>query len=202
MTLRIEQVISRVPEQTQTTRLSKTAIAHFAENGEFQRMSDERIIFKGNPSPVSIFGTLVLGGVLFVALSVGLVYFWKDLPQGIVRQIVFWLPLLPLLFLVGKWIGLSFISYEVTSERVKVIRGILSKRTDELELYRVKDTSLIEPFVFRLFSAGNISFVTADASTPALELSAIKNAKEVREQLRICIEECRTRKHAGIVELE
>ena len=165
-------------------------------------MAEERIIFKGNPSVVAIFGSLVLCFVLFVGFSIGLIYFWKEFPQGTLRQILFWVPLIPLLIFLCKWIGLSFLSYEITSERVKVIKGILSKRTDELELYRVKDTSLVEPFIYRMFSAGNIVIVTNDASTPTIELSAIKNAKEIREQLRASIEECRTRKRAGIVELE
>ncbi len=165
-------------------------------------MADERIIFKGNPSAVSILGSLVLCVVLFLGGSIALVYFWKQLPEGIARQIIFWLPLIPLLFLLGKWAALKFVSYEVTSERVKTVKGILSKRTDELELYRVKDTSLIEPFIYRMFGVGNISIITGDDTTPQLELKAIKNAKEVREQLRASIEECRTRKRAGIVELE
>jgi uncharacterized membrane protein YdbT with pleckstrin-like domain len=165
-------------------------------------MADERIIFKGNPSVVAIFGTLVLSVILFVVLSAGLIYYWKEFPQGTLRHVLFWVPLIPLLVFLCKWIALSFTAYEITSERVKVIKGILSKRTDELELYRVKDTSLVEPFIYRMFSAGNIVIVTGDATTPQFELKAIKNAKEVREQLRASIEECRTRKRAGIVELE
>jgi uncharacterized membrane protein YdbT with pleckstrin-like domain len=165
-------------------------------------MADERIIFKGNPSPVAILGTLVLSAILFVGLSVGLVLFWKYIAPGTLRQIVFWLPAIPLLVFMFRWIALNFLTYEITSERVKVIKGIFSKRTDELELYRVKDTSLVEPFVYRMFSVGNIVVVTNDASTPTLELRAVKNAKEIREQLRASVEECRTRKRTGLVELE
>jgi uncharacterized membrane protein YdbT with pleckstrin-like domain len=165
-------------------------------------MADEQIIFKGNPSPVSIFGSLVLSFIAFAGLSAGLIHFWTQFPQGTLRHLLFWVPLIPLLFFFGKWMALNFITYEITSERIKVIKGIFSKRTDELELYRVKDTSLVEPFIYRMFSAGNIVIVTNDASTPTVELRAIKNAKEVREQLRASVEECRARKRAGIVELE
>ena len=165
-------------------------------------MADERIIFQGNPSPVSILGSLVSCVLLFLALSIGLVYFWKEFTPGLVRQLIFWLPIVPLLYLLGKWIALKFISYEITSERIKVTKGIISKRTDELELYRVKDTSLIEPFIYRMFSVGNIFLITGDDTTPQLELTAIPNAKGIREQLRVSIEECRTRKRAGIMELE
>ena len=165
-------------------------------------MADERIIFKGNPSIISILGTLILCVVLFLTGSIGLVVYWNQLPKGIGRQIIFWLPIVPMLFLLGKWIVLKFVEYEITSERVKTIKGILSKRTDELELYRVKDTALIEPFVYRMFGVGNILIITGDDTTPQLELKAIKNAKEIREQLRASVEECRNRKRAGIVELE
>lgn len=165
-------------------------------------MADEQTIFKGNPSPVAILGTLVLCAILFIGFSVGLVVFWKELAPGALRKIVFWLPLIPLIIFFFKWIALNFLTYEITSERIKVIKGILGKRTDELELYRVKDTSLIEPFVYRMFGVGNISVITNDATTPALELRAIKNAKDVREKLRASIEECRARKRTGLVELE
>ncbi len=165
-------------------------------------MADERIIFKGNPSPVAILGSLVLSVILFIGLSVGLISFWQKIPEGAARHVLFWVPLVPLLFSLGKWVGLKFHGYEITTERVKIIKGILAKRTDELELYRVKDTSLIEPFIYRMFSVGNISIVTGDQTTPNLELKAVKNAREIREHLRTSIEECRTRKRAGIVELE
>ena len=165
-------------------------------------MADERIVFKGNPSPVAILGSLVLGVFALVAIFAGLIYFRERIPTSNLRYVFYLLPLVPLLIYSGKWMALKFVSYEVTSERIRVIRGIFSKRTDELELYRVKDTALIEPFIFRLFAVGNILVVTNDASTPGLELHAIKNAREVREQIRTSIEECRTRKRAGIVELE
>lgn len=165
-------------------------------------MADERIIFKGNPSTVSILGSLVLCVILFLGGSIALILFWNKISPGPLRQVVFWLPLIPLLFLIVKWTALKFLSYEITSERIKIIKGFLSKRTDELELYRAKDTSLVEPFLYRMFSVGNIVVITNDASTPSVELRAIKNAKEIREQLRASIEECRVRKRAGIVELE
>ena len=165
-------------------------------------MADERVIFEGNPSIVSILGRVILCVGLFLGGSIALVVFWNQLPVGISRQIIFWLPLIPMIFLVARWISLKLVAYEITSERIKTIRGLLSKRTDELELYRVKDTSLVEPFVYRMFGVGNIVIITGDDTTPQLELRAIKGARDVREQLRASIEECRNRKRAGIVELE
>lgn len=165
-------------------------------------MAEERIIFRGNPSSVSVLGSLVLNALGLLAICGGLVYFRDQLPNTNARIVWYLLPLIPLVIFIGKLIGLRFVAYEITSERVKVIRGIFSKRTDELELYRVKDTSLVEPFVYRLFSVGNIVIATNDVSTPAVELCAIRSANQVREQLRASIEECRLRKRTGIIEVE
>ena len=79
--------------------------------------------------------------------------------------------------------------FEVTNERVRWRRGLVTKRTDELELYRVMDVSLVEPFLLRLVGAGNIEVTSADASTPRLTLPAVKGAAELREHLRNAIEE-------------
>ncbi|MEO7677491.1 MAG: PH domain-containing protein [Verrucomicrobiota bacterium] len=165
-------------------------------------MAEERIIYKGNPSAVAIFGSLVLSVLLFLGIAAGLIHFRNQFPQTNVRYGIYALLLIPLFIVLSRWSMLKFITYEITSERIKLTKGLFSKRTDELELYRVKDTSLIEPFFYRMFSVGNISIVTGDATTPALELRAVKNAKEIREQLRACVEECRGRKRTGIVELE
>jgi hypothetical protein len=170
-------------------------------------MAYERTIFKGNPSVMAILGTVILCAILFIAASSAVVIFWKDIPDGIARRAIFWLPVVPLLFGMAKWIGLSFLTYEITTERIKVIRGLVTKRTDQFELYRVKDASLVDlkwfiiggPFMYRISSVGNIFVVTNDAITPTIELRAIKNAKEIREQLQASIEECHTRKRTGLV---
>jgi uncharacterized membrane protein YdbT with pleckstrin-like domain len=109
---------------------------------------------------------------------------------------------LPLLFALWKFIILRSVHYELTSERVRRRQGILSKRTDELELYRVKDVTVLEPFWQRLFGLGNIVVTTNDASTPTLTMAALPSAAKTREALRNAIESCRDRKRVRIAELE
>lgn len=160
------------------------------------------MVFRGHPSIATVFGSLFLSIVLLVAIAVGLSFFWNSLPTGNMRYAACALFLIPLLILLSKVVQLKLLLYEITSERIKVTHGLLTRRTDELELYRVKDTSLIEPFFYRLFSAANIFIATNDASTPKLELRGVKNAKDVREQLRQSVEECRMRKGAQVREME
>jgi uncharacterized membrane protein YdbT with pleckstrin-like domain len=101
-----------------------------------------------------------------------------------------------------KWLELKCRVYEVTTERIRVSRGIFSKRTEEMELYRVKDLTLIEPFFFRLFGLGSVIITTNDASTPMLTIHAVKRVKELREDLRQAVELCRDKKRVRLAELE
>jgi uncharacterized membrane protein YdbT with pleckstrin-like domain len=112
-----------------------------------------------------------------------------------------WL-IVPIFYALVKWIQLRSRQYEITTQRVRVRQGVFSKRTDELELYRVKDSTVLEPFWQRLFGVGNIVITTNDASTPSLTLEALPNATDIREKLRSAIEECRDRKRVRIAELE
>lgn len=145
---------------------------------------------------------MVVGVLLFVAIGLGLFFGWSKLPDSPIRFALLGLLLIPVIIVVSKVVLLKFLIYELTSERIKITRGILSRRTDELELYRVKDSSLVEPFLYRIFSVGNIVVLTNDATTPTIELKGIKNARDVREQLRQSVEECRVRKGAKVMEME
>lgn len=156
-------------------------------------MSDERTIFQGSPSQilnVDVFLGCGLGAVVLIALSILL--WWA---------FVLLLPV-PLGIAAWKWLELKCRVYEVTSERIRVSRGIFTRRTDELELYRVKDLTLIEPFFFRLFALGSVIITTNDASTPMLTIHAVKGVKELREELRRAVEACRDKKGVRLAELE
>jgi uncharacterized membrane protein YdbT with pleckstrin-like domain len=112
-----------------------------------------------------------------------------------------WL-VVPIIYAIVKWIQLRCRRYEITTQRVRIRQGVFSKRTDELELYRVKDSTVLEPFWQRMFGIGNIVITTNDTTTPTLTLEALPNAPETREKLRAAIEECRDRKRVRIAELE
>ena len=156
-------------------------------------MSDEKIIFQGSPSQVlnwAVFAGCLGGAIVLMVLS--FVVFWPCL---------FLLPI-PLSVAVWKWLEVKSRVFELTTERIKMSNGVLTRRTDELELYRVKDITLVEPFFLRLFGLGNITVTTNDASTPTLTIPAIKGVRELREELRKNVEVCRDKKRVRVAELE
>ena len=136
---------------------------------------EETIIWKGHPSHV------------------------KDLGFHVVCGLFAWL-VLPLGFMLWRFLTTKFTEYEITSERLRITKGVLSKRMDETELYRVKDTSIDQPFFLRLFKLANLELSSSDSSTPHVTLFAIADARVTRENLRGCIEKMRIKR--GVREID
>jgi len=63
--------------------------------------------------------------------------------------------------------------------------GVLTRRTDELELYRVKDITLVEPFFLRLFGLEqHYCYDQRCVHAGLSRIPAIKGVRELREELR------------------
>jgi uncharacterized membrane protein YdbT with pleckstrin-like domain len=101
-----------------------------------------------------------------------------------------------------QWLRLRCRVYELTSQRLRTSTGVLTRRTDELELYRVNDITFVEPFLLRMFGLGNIMLTTNDVSSPTIVLPAIRGARKLREDLRQNVEACRARKGVRVTEME
>ena len=157
-------------------------------------MNEEVVLFRGSPSILVRAGTFFIGLLLIAGFIAGAVFFQQPL-VAIGAGIV-------LIYLIAVMVLIRSQVFEVTSERVRWRRGILTKRTDEIELYRVMDASLVEPFLLRMVGAGNIELRSADATTPSLTLPAVKDAAELREKLRVSIENMRTKKGVRVTEFD
>lgn len=97
------------------------------------------------------------------------------------------------LWIIRWWVTRTTV-YELTNQRLRIRSGILTRRLDELELYRVKDYVLEQPLLLRLVGLGNLMLVTSDATTPTVALRAIAGVEEVRELLRNAVQTERDRK--------
>ena len=138
---------------------------------------EEKLIWKGNPSQWINFGTWILC-FLFVWLVIPLfIAIWKIL-------------------VVMNW------KWEITNQRINEEKGVFSKTTNELELYRVKDIKLEQPFLLRLVGLSNIQLTTSDRSHPHVLIPAIKNGKRLREDIRNAVEAIRDIKHVREVDFE
>lgn len=133
---------------------------------------------------------------------------WSASPSQILNLPVFLLCLLfcwlivPIFVAIWKWLVVRNIRYELTSERLRIRRGVLNKELDEIELYRVRDYKLEQPLALRIFSLGNITVTSTDLSHPVLTLRAVKDSERVRELIRGNVEACRSRKRVRAIDME
>jgi len=86
------------------------------------------------------------------------------------------------------WHGRPYLSigtrYELTNQRMRIYRGILGNRIEEIELIRIKDTKVKQHMGERMLNIGDVTIISADASTPETVLENVHDPIEVRELLR------------------
>ncbi|MBK9713526.1 MAG: PH domain-containing protein [Kouleothrix sp.] len=95
------------------------------------------------------------------------------------------------------WEGRPFLSlterYTVTSERVRIQRGLLGKDFEEIELIRLQDIDRGQSAGERLLNIGDISLRSADPSKPTAVLRNVGSPDEVHEIIRRAWLEARKR---------
>ncbi len=95
---------------------------------------------------------------------------------------IFTIATLGLYFLVVYLVRLST-RYTLTDQRLIKESGLLSKRIDEIELFRLKDSIVSQSFFQRLVGIGNIQVRSTDKSGN-FSMRYLPDATNKREQLR------------------
>lgn len=157
----------------------------------------ETTLWRGTPSQWTNFGTY-----LFCALLAGGIIYLKIAYTGQGSEYVLAGLAIPVLWALARWIGTATHRYEITTERIKLSTGLLSRQNSELELYRVRDYSVIEPFLLRMVGCGNIVLVSADRTSPQVVLRAVPRAAVLKDQIRTHTERMRRRRGVREVELD
>lgn len=104
----------------------------------------------------------------------------------------------------GAWLYWSAhcTEYKLTTERLIWTRGVFSRRQDQVELYRVRDVSMNQPFYLRLLGLGNVMVLSSDISTPNDHLLAVKQPRDVEELVRAAVEGNRNRRGIRAIDIE
>ena len=84
--------------------------------------------------------------------------------------------------------------YEITSQRVRIERGILSKTKDSLELFRIDHFDLHKPLGMRLVGHCLLHLRSSDASFATVILYGIPDLEKLADTLRECSLRERTRR--------
>jgi uncharacterized membrane protein YdbT with pleckstrin-like domain len=109
---------------------------------------------------------------------------------------------IPLIYALCRWLAVGARHYELTTERLLTSRGVFTRTTDSLELYRVKDMRIIQPFRLRLCGLENIQLITSEESTPIVIIDHIPSRLRLADKIREQVEACRVAKGTREVEME
>jgi hypothetical protein len=125
---------------------------------------------------------------------------WQGTP-GQIKNIGYFLACLltswlivPIALAGWRWLSTRMLRYELTSERLHVSGGVLNRHTDEVELYRIKDYIVDEPFLLRVCGRGNLMLPTSDRSDSIVRLIAVRQPQDVCNLIRDAVERCRVAK--------
>ena len=158
----------------------------------------ETLVWRGTPSQWTNFGVYFF----CLILAAGVVAAYLFIPQTPQQPLILLGLIVPFLWAVSRWIATRCQRYEITSERVKITTGLLSRRSSEIELYRVRDYTIVEPFWLRLVGCGDVVLVTADSSTPSFVLHAVPHATTLKDQIRTHTERMRQRRGVRSLEVD
>jgi len=133
----------------------------------------EELLWSGRPAVIRGFG-----GVLLAILTLGI-------------------------SVLVQWFRTRGVHYRITSERIVIERGILSKRLEQVALYRVVDYVVERPFGQRLMGTGNIVLEAMDKTTPEIRIDGIKtDVNALYERLRYATEQEKKRRGVRVLDVE
>ncbi len=127
---------------------------------------------------------------------------WQGRPSQWVNLGWFLLCVFPLLIPVAfwKWLVVRCMSYELTTERLRLRHGVLNRKVEQIELYRVRDYAIEQPLWLRPVGLSHVVLNTADQTNPVIRLRAVPGGEVLMDRIREAVEACRTRK--GVRDLE
>jgi uncharacterized membrane protein YdbT with pleckstrin-like domain len=166
------------------------------KRGKDAVVSEETTLWKGSPSQWLNLGPFVMALILIAAIVIGAVLSGPLLPFVLIGLII------PGIWMLWKYLTVRCQRYELTTERLKIVNGVINQHIDEVELYRVKDVLMVRPWWMRITGLATLHLETSDRSLPQLIVPAIQGGAELREQLRKQVEFQRDRKRVRETDFE
>jgi uncharacterized membrane protein YdbT with pleckstrin-like domain len=145
----------------------------------------ERVIFEGHPSWRSILG-FYIKGLVAVALLAALVGLVSRIAEDEVKEgwvAVAAVVALVVLLVIG-YLKRMATKYTITTTRLVIRRGILSRAEQHSRIERIQNTSTRQSVLQRLLRVGTVEFDTAAGEDDDLEFVGVANPHGVVEAIR------------------
>jgi uncharacterized membrane protein YdbT with pleckstrin-like domain len=170
-------------------RFCNTDLSAFAAAKEFETEKD---LFAGHPAVIYSIGQFV---PFLVAIAVAVAFGYFRVSIGIdigyvLLGFVVVCGIICLWFYIKSWSR----HFEITTQRIKLERGLLSKVQESLELFRIDHFELRKPLSQRLLGQASLHLFSSDAELENFYIYGVPNLESLADTLRDCQLRERTRR--------
>ncbi len=152
-------------------------------------MEDKETTFwKDSPSQWLNIGPYSVAILLTIIIVVSAIFSGPAAPFVLIALI------LPAAYALWRYLVVRCQTFELTTQRLRITKGVINQNIDEVELYRVKDIVVERKWWMRLTGLGNVHMETSDRSLPHVDIPAIRDCIGLRENLRHKVEAMRDKK--------
>jgi hypothetical protein len=92
------------------------------------------------------------------------------------------------------WLRSISTKYEITTQRVRIERGLFSTVKDNVELFRIDHFEISKPFGMRIVGQCELYLSSSDPGFPTIRIYGIPNLETLADTLRECSLRERTRR--------
>ena len=147
-------------------------------------MANESIIWEGHPTwraMLSFHLKWIAITLLAFGLLVGIDAIGLDLPTSVIAAV---LVLGIALTILAGWVDRFFTQYTITTKRLNIRRGILSKTESSTNVDRIQNITVKQSPVDRIMKVGSIDFDTAsDDMSDKFSFNGVNNPQDLRERI-------------------
>jgi membrane protein YdbS with pleckstrin-like domain len=170
-------------------RFCNTDLSTFAATKEAE---SEKDLFNGHPAVIYSIGQLV-PFLVAIAAAVAVGYFRADIGIDIGYVLLGFVVLCGIICL-RFYVKSRTIHFEITTQRIKLERGLLSKVQESLELFRIDHFELRKPLGMRLLGQASLHLFSTDAELENFYIYGVPGLESLSDTLRNCQLRERTRR--------
>ena len=113
---------------------------------------------------------------LLVCSGLLLLLAWNISPSFI------WVSLISIFVSIYRYVYVRKLTYCITTEFIRIRKGIFFRRIDQVELYRVKDYIITQPPMIQLVGLMNVTLKSTDAENPVISIMGIPRSDLIDER--------------------
>jgi uncharacterized membrane protein YdbT with pleckstrin-like domain len=152
----------------------------------------EETLWKGTPSPKVLIGRVI--GLVVIAILIPWAAHWVAArtnaidQQASIIKIGWWITavvfVIQLVRLTIALLRIRSTLYTITTQRILIENGILSKSVNEIDLRTIDDTQFYQSLTARMLGIGNVTLISTDKQEPVLVLHSVPDPRNLRETIR------------------